>query len=244
MKIAVRLDDITPDMDWVKFNRFKELMDRYYVKPLIGVVPLPEDKGLSRGEARSDFWPYVLSLRDELGWEIAMHGLHHVYTTKRGGMFPLNHQSEFAGIPYEKQRKMIEIGKKVLADHAIVTDIFMAPSHTYDSNTLKALRENGFTRMTDGFGKLPYLYDGITFYPVAFRQHSSLHKKDGVTTFVVHCNTLDEKDFARYEKIFQEQQMLPYRELLYYRPVKRGIGGRMIERAMASAKRMLVSAGR
>ncbi len=159
-------------------------------------------------------------------------------------MFPLNHQSEFAGIPYEKQRKMIEIGKKVLADHAIVTDIFMAPSHTYDSNTLKALRENGFTRMTDGFGKLPYLYDGITFYPVAFRQQSSLHKKDGVTTFVVHCNTLEEKDFARYEKIFQEQQMLPYRELLYYRPVKRGIGGRMIERAMASAKRMLVSAGR
>lgn len=231
-------------MDWVKFNRFKELMDRYYVKPLIGVVPLPEDPGLSRGEARSDFWPYVLSLRDELGWEIAMHGLHHVYTTKRGGMFPLNHQSEFAGLPYDKQRKMILTGKKVLADHAIVTDIFMAPSHTYDRNTLKALKENGFTRMTDGFGKLPYIYEGITFYPVSFRQQSSLRQKDGITTFVVHCNTLEEKDFVRYEKIFQEQQMLPYRELLYYRPVKRGIGGRLKERAMASAKRLLVSAKR
>ena len=39
MKIAVRLDDITPDMDWEGFLCFKELLDRYQVKPLIGVVP-------------------------------------------------------------------------------------------------------------------------------------------------------------------------------------------------------------
>ena len=39
MKIAVRLDDITPDMDWQRFFRFKALLDQYQVKPLIGVVP-------------------------------------------------------------------------------------------------------------------------------------------------------------------------------------------------------------
>ncbi len=39
MKIAVRMDDIAPGMDWKKFNDFKELLDEYGIKPLIGVVP-------------------------------------------------------------------------------------------------------------------------------------------------------------------------------------------------------------
>ena len=43
MKITIRMDDITPDMDWAKFLRFKELCDLYQVKPLIGVVPANQD---------------------------------------------------------------------------------------------------------------------------------------------------------------------------------------------------------
>ena len=35
MKIAVRLDDITSDMDWKKFLAFKELLDNHQIKPLI-----------------------------------------------------------------------------------------------------------------------------------------------------------------------------------------------------------------
>ena len=37
MNITVRLDDITPDMDWERFYKFKALLDQYQVKPLIGV---------------------------------------------------------------------------------------------------------------------------------------------------------------------------------------------------------------
>ena len=40
MNITVRLDDITPDMDWERFYKFKALLDQYQVKPLIGVVPV------------------------------------------------------------------------------------------------------------------------------------------------------------------------------------------------------------
>ncbi|MDE6984516.1 MAG: DUF2334 domain-containing protein, partial [Lachnospiraceae bacterium] len=39
MKISIRMDDITPDMDWAKFLRFKALCDRDQIKPLIGVLP-------------------------------------------------------------------------------------------------------------------------------------------------------------------------------------------------------------
>ena len=52
MKIAVRLDDITPDMDWQRFFRFKALLDQYQVKPLIGVVPDNRDENL-RGSSGS-----------------------------------------------------------------------------------------------------------------------------------------------------------------------------------------------
>ena len=52
MKIAVRLDDITPDMDWQRFFRFKALLDQYQVKPLIGVVPDNRDENL-RGSSES-----------------------------------------------------------------------------------------------------------------------------------------------------------------------------------------------
>ena len=37
----VRFDDICPTMDWEQFGRAAELMDKYDIKPLIGVIPEP-----------------------------------------------------------------------------------------------------------------------------------------------------------------------------------------------------------
>ena len=103
MKITVRLDDITPDMDWERFLKFKALLDRYQVKPLIGVVPDNRDENLVKKELSAEekklsegFWEYIKSLKED-GWVIAMHGFRHIYSTKKGGCFPLNNFSEFAG---------------------------------------------------------------------------------------------------------------------------------------------------
>ena len=54
MKITVRLDDITPDMDWERFLKFKALLDRYQVKPLIGVVPDNRDENLVKKELSAE----------------------------------------------------------------------------------------------------------------------------------------------------------------------------------------------
>lgn len=90
MRISIRMDDITPDMDWAKFLRFKELCDLYQVKPLIGVVPDNQDANLHIASSESDvarsFWKYIKGLENE-GWCIAQHGVTHVYTTKRWGVF-------------------------------------------------------------------------------------------------------------------------------------------------------------
>ena len=60
MRIAVRMDDITPDMDWQKFDRFKALLDSYGVKPLIGVVPDNKDEKLSIDPPREEFWDKII----------------------------------------------------------------------------------------------------------------------------------------------------------------------------------------
>ena len=39
MKIAFRMDDITPDMDWKSFEAFEQLFERYGCYPLLGIVP-------------------------------------------------------------------------------------------------------------------------------------------------------------------------------------------------------------
>lgn len=241
MKIAIRMDDITPDMDWAKFLRFKELCDLYQVKPLIGVVPDNQDEMLHMDTAREDFWDYLLQLQEN-GWCIAQHGCTHIYSTKKKGCFPLNALSEYAGASYEEQYASLQKGQKILQSHKIYTDIFMAPAHSFDKNTLKALKTLGFTRLTDGFGKLPYEWQGLIFYPISFKQSSSLKQEEGYTTFVIHANTMNDKDFERYEKMFREHQekLISYSEYLGITPVKRTVFGRCAEYGKALSKYTLV----
>jgi Predicted deacetylase len=241
MKIAVRMDDITPAMDWGKFEQFRALLDEYGIQPLIGVVPDNLDGNLNRGREEAGFWEYVKGLK-EAGWVVALHGYQHIYTEKKGGMFPLNDFSEFAGVPYVRQREMLEKGKAILESHGIVTDFFMAPAHAYDGNTLRALKDTGFQRVTDGFGKRPYLWKGLMFYPISFRLSESLKKRHGFTTMVVHTNTMGEGDMERYRKIFREQEMISYGEYVEEPPARRTVFGRAGEYLLAAVKRFLVRA--
>ena len=34
MKIAIRMDDITPDMNWENFLKLKEIFDKYFLRKL------------------------------------------------------------------------------------------------------------------------------------------------------------------------------------------------------------------
>ncbi len=248
MKIAVRMDDIAPGMDWKKFADFKVLLDEYGIKPLIGVVPDNQDRNLERTEENGkdrhehmpeDFWEYVKGLQEQ-GWIVAMHGYRHVYTQKKGGVFPLNLFSEFAGLPLAEQLAMLEKGRSVLDSHGIKTDIFMAPAHSYDRNTLKALRQAGFGRITDGFGSKPYLWKQMCFYPISFRLGSSLKKNHGITTMVVHVNTVNRKDMENYRRIFREYETISYGDYLQTEAVKRGWAGHGVEYLLAVGKRILV----
>ncbi len=241
MRIAIRMDDITADMDWKKFLKVKELLDAHGIRPLIGVVPENTDRKLHIEKPREDFWEYVQGLQRS-GWTIAMHGYNHLYTTRDGGLFPIGSKSEFAGLSLQRQLEMIKKGKEILNGHGITTDIFMAPSHSFDKNTLMALRQNGFGIITDGFGTHPYRERGMIFYPISLQRSRSLEdKRDGLVTFVYHASTMDDKDFEKLKDLLSTGRVVSYDAYRDMDIGKRWFGERALQYLLAIGKRTLVS---
>ena len=101
-KYIIRLDDACEKMDVEKWDRMEKLLDKYKVKPLVGVIPHCEDPMMDKYEFDAEFWKKVEIWKNK-GWTIAMHGYNHVYGTPCGGMNPVNKRSEFAGLSYEEQ---------------------------------------------------------------------------------------------------------------------------------------------
>ncbi len=230
------MDDITPDMDWKKFQRFKEILDDYGICPLIGVVPDNKDKKLKIDPPREDFWKYIKELQEH-GWVIAMHGLNHLYTTKNPGIFPIGGKSEFAGLSYVRQDEMIREGKRILESKGVMTDIFMAPSHSFDRNTLRALKQNGFYVVTDGFGTGPFRAEDMIFYPISVKRSRSLDDtRAGIVTFVYHANSMNDKDFERLETLMDSGRVVSYTEFKKLEVRDRSVAEKATEYVTAKAK--------
>lgn len=212
MKIAIRLDDITPDMNWEKFYKMKLLLDREQIKPLLGVVPENRDELLHFEEAHSDFFAKVREWKNE-GYSIAQHGFYHVYETKSKGLLGLNPFSEFAGLSYECQLEKLKKGKEILKKQGIESRIFMAPGHTYDKNTLQALRECGFKYVTDGYTAENCKTQGLVFVPC---RNSKSVGGNGYDTLCFHTNLMSEEDFEGLGKWIHQNRasFVDYEELL------------------------------
>ena len=56
---------------------------------------------------------------------------------------------------------MISKGKEILESHGLNPTFFMAPGHTFDENTLKALSTSGIKHITDGYSLQPYEREGL-----------------------------------------------------------------------------------
>lgn len=201
-QLTVRLDDITPDMNWDNFYKIKEILDKYEIKPLLGVVPDNQSKTLHFSEPRQNFFDYMKQLQQE-GYVLAQHGYKHVYETKESGLMQVNAFSEFAGLPYEKQLFKLKEGQRILKDAGVVTDIFMAPGHSFDRNTLKALKSLGFKYVTDGFSRKPYKFEGLVFFPC--KTTESYHGT-GMNTLCVHLNGKSEADIRQFEALIRDNK--------------------------------------
>lgn len=243
----IRLDDITPDMNWERFYLAKEIFDRYQICPLIGVVPNNQDETLHKEEKREGFWNTIRILQSN-GWTVAQHGTYHRYETEDSGILGINPFSEFAGLPYEEQFNKLQIGKCILEENGVLTDVFMAPGHTFDKNTLKALKACGFTVITDGLFSKPYYDDEILSIPCRLR---GFKKPSGIDTVCLHTNLMDAQDMAELDAFCKENRNVivsfdpdRYREhaekKTFFIKIKERmvLKGRMLKNKIANSKRL------
>lgn len=215
-----RIDDVAPEMKWDIFERFMDLFIKHKVVPLIGVVPDNQDPKLKVAGEKEFFWEILKKLKDEGKIEIAQHGYQHKYTTKEiHGFYKLcgfKPQSEFAGIPYQAQHSMIEKGREILRKHGLATDVWMAPGHSFDQNTVLALKSLKFKALTDGIGLYPIVKNGIIQVPQQlWHPEKSII---GVKTICLHLNSAEESVYKKVEEhVKYDHNIVPFSTVLNHK---------------------------
>jgi predicted deacetylase len=196
-----RLDDIAPNMDWDKFNFIVSLFRRYNIKPLLAIIPNNKDPELLKYPANSDFWRIIRELSQD-GWVIAQHGFEHLYKTDNRGILKINKKSEFAGIDFETQEKMIIDGKEILIEKVLEPRIFIAPGHSFDRNTVRVLQESGFSYLSDGIALYPFKKWGLIWLPQILWRPRKVWL--GFITVALHPNTMTDGDFDNLEEFIEK----------------------------------------
>ena len=161
----VRLDDACSQMNKQKWQCAEDILDKYGIKPMVGIIPQNEDPETCIDASDMTFITKALTWQRK-GWAMALHGYNHVCTTSDGGINPIHNRSEFAGLDYQSQYLKLKKGYANLASIGVVPLYFYATSHTFDINTIKALREATPIRIiSDTIALYPYQFEGVTFIP-------------------------------------------------------------------------------
>lgn len=205
VRYLLRLDDACDTMDKDKWERVEKILDKNNILPLIALIPNNNDDNMVKQSKIINFKDIIERWKKK-GWEIGQHGYDHCYINNCGGINPVNLRSEFAGTSLEKQLEKIQLGKKIiLEEYNIESNIFIAPSHTFDENTITALKENSIFKISDGKFLYPCKYKGVVFIP---QQVGDFRKIlfPGVWTFCYHPNEMKENDFIKFEKFLEKNK--------------------------------------
>jgi len=199
----IRLDDIAENMDWDMMEKATDLFDKFNIKPILGIIPNNKDPELLNYPKKNiEFWDQVRAWKQK-GWEIAMHGNNHVYDKicSKTDYLGLGGSSEFCDHTYEEQYKKLKEGLEKFNSENIKIKIFFAPNHTFDKNTILALKKCGINQILDGYGLMPYEENGMQFVPQLFYKLYTV--PFGVQTFQIHLNYFKQKDFEEFEQFIK-----------------------------------------
>ena len=193
----IRLDDASDYMNTERWDRVERMLDENGIKPLVGVIPLNRDPMLLEFPNDPGFWAKARNWQAK-GWRIALHGYEHVYSTDCAGINPVHHRSEFAGLSLEVQREKIREGVRLLKEQGLEPTAFFAPSHTFDWNTVEALRlESEIRAISDTVANDTYCRRGFTFIPQQAGRVRELPFK--VTTICLHPNFTTDPELEEIE---------------------------------------------
>lgn len=225
----IRLDDACSTMDHAKWLRMENLLDKYNIKPMVAVIPDNKDPAFNHEPIDDDsFWNRVKAWQNK-GWEIAQHGYTHEYVSKNSGAFSNGNQySEFAGLLYTVQKAKIKKGYEILQNKGIKVKSWIAPAHTFDYDTVRALKEEtDINIISDTLALFPYKHQGFVWIPVQIANF--INVPFGYWTVCIHPNEFNDKDFEKLEKAIQrfQSQIIGTHEIKVYD----GLGVTLLNRA-------------
>jgi peptidoglycan/xylan/chitin deacetylase (PgdA/CDA1 family) len=164
------------------------------------------------------------------GATIAMHGYQHRCTLHAGSLVPLHRKSEFAGLPYNEQRNQIRAGVALLCDRGLLPQLFVAPNHSFDRTTLRALREENLPYLCDGFARIPFLRNGVTWIPQ--QVWSPVSRGKGLWTICIHPDSTGPRRIGELKRFLERHanQFTSFNEVVEkFPPGKLNIAERLHE---------------
>lgn len=192
-RYIIRFDDFFVGMERRSLVRIAEFLMSNSVPAIIGVVPAWDDvMAVSEPVEAEEFWGTVRKLQEH-GCEIALHGCYHKLFA-HSNLLQVNNYGEFAGLDFGEQKNRLQKGLEIFAANGIACRMFMPPAHSFDANTIRALREVGIPLVTDGKSFYPFLWDGVLFLP----QISSNFKAFpwGLITTCLHPQWMTDETYA------------------------------------------------
>lgn len=152
-----RIDDVVPWMNWTNFEKIEKIFDKYWIKPIIWVVPNNEDYSIWNNNYNKSFWTKINCLYSKW-WIVAQHWYSHKYVNTNWWILNINKYWEFAWLPYDEQFKKIEEWKRILESNLWIEIKWrMAPAHSFDINTCKVLKNLWFEYITDWIAIYPFI---------------------------------------------------------------------------------------
>lgn len=197
----VRLDDACPSMKRETWDMLEETLDRLEIRPIVGVIPDNKDAAMYCSALDPEFWDRVRRWKKK-GWSIALHGLHHTHhtiPTDCHALIPIHKKSEFVGLSLENQRKILQESWRIFCENEVKPSLFMAPSHTFDENTLLSLQaETDIRIVTDGYALFPFRDNGFVWIPQQLWRFRWM--PFGIWTVCLHPNNMSSASLARFIK--------------------------------------------
>lgn len=203
VKYIIRLDDACETHNTSKWNEIEVILDKYSIKPIVGVIPLNEDEELKYSTKDSNFWDLIQRWQLK-GWTIALHGYKHkCFNLKKGEkqFLPLNEISEFVGLNIEDQTKKLEKSFEIFKKNGVLPKLFMAPCHSFDKLTLLSLSSfSDIKFITDGFSFRPYSRYGFKWIPQQLWKFKKM--PFGIWTICLHPNTMSSENIKKLSESF------------------------------------------
>jgi predicted deacetylase len=176
------------------------MLKRFQIRPILAIVPDNQDPELKKDAPDPTFWAQMQEWQAS-GATIALHGYQHLCLARGRSLVNLHSQSEFAGVPFEYQRKWIRLGLSILRGQGLQPTVWVAPRHGFDPSTLDVLRDEGIRVVSDGFAKGPYRRSGMIWIPQQL--WAPVIEKAGLWTIAYHSNNASDEDVDRLESFLE-----------------------------------------